>query len=513
MMASAAISAETAQFLFSNQWEQLENVTDNDSFQGMRLAFNQQVRSIIGEDENTHGLSLLQFEFYARAGVDGLNQFERFQTWSQALVIDNADAQISPTLKDEYRKALWLEMRICEARTGLTGFSNDIKRFSVNAEAIHDNGIINCEIDLARNRLIDRDIKAEIGHWQYEPIADHLRCFWDRHWLAELVDRQNVSGYSPLLEHSFSSALPIEQWTPEARLFAEGRYSISGHKDEFPLYPAGDEERKQPGDYRPYRYSLGGTYRPSLVVHYMAEQAELRIRGRIMRAWQEGLIETKDILKIYKDFGFHLYSLFTFQSSDDEIFYEIEKADLTRLDPIKNLENRMTSSDSFGIRRPAALTLLRIKKPAVGTAEYNRLLSFTVPAKEAVKFGPGAKEALEKALASKSFSEAIGVLEAIKESGVDEFVDLIEKALMNHFPPVRSMAAELLIAFRKLSPNTPEYNQLYAHILFSAIRNSNDEDALIALGEDALPALRIAATGIEIGESLSQRLMKRIVGE
>ena len=483
MMAAGTISAETAQFLFSSEWERIEAVEGNEAFRGMRVAFNQQLRSLIGDDETSRGMSLLQFEFYARAGVAGLKQFERFSPWAASLIFDEAAKELTPEQKEEYRKALWLEMRLIEERTGLPGLSKDLARFELSQTAVHDSGKIACEIDLANYSPIDCHIKAEIGHWQYETFHHKFSLFLWKHSLTELVDRLNAAAYSPLISRSLARRdLPREDWTPEARLFAEGRFLIFSGKEDFPVYPAA------------VKIAVSDYQENWKQVYAQAEEAEARIRYRLMQAWELGEIKAEDVYRLYRQFGFFLCSHYSISSGEKEILTKIEQADLKTLGPIAALEASLLSESPIN-RSENALRLIKLKQLAADTPEYKKLIAFTLPAKEAVKLGAESQLTLLISFRSSSFSESYEVIEAIKTADVDNFLPVVEEALENQFPPIRARAAEILIAKHGLEPGSREYEQIFTHILFNQLRDKTSEMAILALGEKALPALEIALAG------------------
>ncbi|MFH1347679.1 MAG: hypothetical protein ABIH22_03210, partial [Candidatus Margulisiibacteriota bacterium] len=181
MVAAGTVSAETAWTLFYGEWDKIEEVEEG-NFIGMRKAFVDKARA-----DGNSGVDLQRFEFLARGGEAGLAQYERYQEWAGKLVFDEKSCKDMPeAVKEEYRKALWLEMRLIEGQVGIRGLNNDIGVFMCRngGGAYYDSynfephRVIEGSIDIYNKGMteqtgepIDATIKAEIGHWMFGLLA------------------------------------------------------------------------------------------------------------------------------------------------------------------------------------------------------------------------------------------------------------------------------------------------------------------------------------------------------
>ncbi len=116
MVAAGTVSPETAWTLFNMEWNGIgkeaichENFDQRrgDFFNNLQLSLNNKNAPV----------NLTEFEFWARAGKAGLEQLERYEQWAKNLIfVRKGFKQLGDGIKAEYRKALWLEMRLAEDR-------------------------------------------------------------------------------------------------------------------------------------------------------------------------------------------------------------------------------------------------------------------------------------------------------------------------------------------------------------------------------------------------------------
>ena len=347
MVAAGTVSVGTAWSLFHQEWQTIEEVNEHNIAEH-RTKFLMQVRDRAEETNLTSGQSLQRFEFWARAGEAGLAQFERYGKWAEALVFDQAScAGMEDDIKDEYRKALWLEMRLIEGQVGISGTNKDVTKFILNRanEAKFHPGkspAVECSIDIFNQLIsaqsgaaIDSAIKAEVGHWMFD------RFSVDYDWVAELMDRMNMTGYTMRVAQAYDQDLSLGEISLEVLVFRFGGFylqselmahrlevewtrgmwstSIAAPKAAFPVGPHG---------FSPLRLR-------STEEHEVAEFVESKIRQVI-----GDKIEAKDpdcdpakAYQIYRKIGVYIALLnLKHPRSKDEIVEILDQLDLAKVE-------------------------------------------------------------------------------------------------------------------------------------------------------------------------------------
>ena len=293
MVAAGTVSPATAWGLFFREMEKIPNL-DEIYVAEQKDAFFYNLQRDGLFDGQQKRMGLLQFEFFARAGEEGLRQFERFEEWSTELVFCGKEyLKLHPGIMLEYAKALWLEMRDIEGRSGITGLNLDVKKFTLQRKAEYNPGERNVlgNVDLF-NRLrsaqsgesIDSTMLAEIGHWHFDPFNRMSG------WASELMDRMNMSRFTSRGINGLSSFDGVKYLSPEAATFLYGGYylqareEVYGHRDiGFPVYP---EE-------------FPSSRLDSTQKHEVAEFIERMIRLRIIRAVEDHQLKMEDMFKMY----------------------------------------------------------------------------------------------------------------------------------------------------------------------------------------------------------------------
>ena len=486
MVAAGTISAETAWSLFYGEWGKIDSVAE-DNFKGMREAFMQGVKTKIGDNDSTKKLSLLEFEFYARAGKAGLAQYERYDTWAKDLIFDKYTCKgMSEATKDEYRKALWLEMRIIEKQIGISKLNEDVRIFELGDGKYHIQitGITGT-IDLFKvstssqsGRAIDSTIKAEIGHWMFGVFN------FNNLWPQELMDRMNIIGYTERVNVAFDNTL-TENLPPEARAFLQGGFYLASREADYSNYPEELPESKK----------------NSYEKHEVAEYVERLIRKRMIRAVKGKELSSKDVYKTYRKMGVYIALLDFERKTKEEILEKIESFNLKEIDEYYNsykipwligegkweeviklgeaaipaLEEKLIDEHS---RKEAAEALIKLKGLKEGSPKYKELYAYLLidegKWEEVIKLGKYASFALVTALYDENQGIRAKAAKALGEIG-DIFAIL-----------------------------TKEYKRLYAYQLIE----EGKWEEVIKLGEAAIPALKITVFDESIGEKAAEALKK-----
>lgn len=287
MLASKAINANDAWDLFYSEWDKLDQgkITE-ESFDNVRESFLQDV--FVREIKSTNaflyrlfidlscsqtftpelgelrdcletalsgaslrevsipsGKSLLLFELCLRAGVKvGLSQYEEYAEWSNSLEFQGERcSDMNEARRDERRKALWIEMRLIEERTGLSNFNSDVKFFvdSKKGQFVggtdffalnHPNKVVATVNLFEWEGPIDAILRAEIGHWLFAAF----RLSSGPVPASEAADRFNIV-FSPRVEEAFR--IEDERFrSPEGNVIRTGGYFMSSGGARFPSFPA-----------------------------------------------------------------------------------------------------------------------------------------------------------------------------------------------------------------------------------------------------------------------------------
>jgi hypothetical protein len=461
MVAAGTVSAETAWGLFNWSWNRIGEVSD-ENFKGMREAFFRETlrhsNPVISEKPD-----LLRFEFYARAGEAGLAQYERYGEWATKLVFSSTTPE---HLKDEYRKALWLEMRIIEDRMGVSSLNEDVRQFVFDIRGEHnsDRNEVRGSISLFNEsachplgRAIDATIKSEIGHWLLDRF-DILKLA--SNWASELKDRMNMAGYNKSVNQVFN--LREDEQSPMQKTFMQGGFFLSSsgspfqkcEKNGFPTYP----------DVWPGKdYALDES-------HVVAEYVEVKIRQRITRAVNEGNIKADLTYDTYKKVAMYVALLDLEGKTKDEILIKIEELNIEEINEYyQNYREKYLlavkaalKQKSIEIRGKAAKSIILTEGLSRGN-EYSEYYAYQLLGEmnwdEALKLGRYALPALEATLEDES----------------------------NYF---RGSAARNIIQIKGLEEGE-EYLRYYAYVLIV----EKEWDKIISLGNSAIPALEAATRG------------------
>jgi hypothetical protein len=329
MVASGTIGPDTAWSLFHGEWRRVGQVGSG-NFRGMRDAFYRDLHFRVQSDQPLPDLR--QFEFLARAGTAGLAKYERYAGWAQRLVFNTKDWPDMPeAVKEEYCRALWLEMRLIEDRVGCGITRREIESFTYApddaAYNFHFNGIT-AGVDFSRSCFnyqhvsdIDGDIKAEIGHWLF---ADF--CL-SNNWAAELMDRMNMTGYTAAVGREANDS-------PEVRAFYQGGHYLSAGR-RYPTYP--EEYPGKPADQ--------GS-------HAVAERIERQIRINLAKAVQAGKMEQADIYRWYRKIGVYAILLDLEGKEQVEIERRIDRLDLPEIEAYSAIRPILERSLLEGGRPP-----------------------------------------------------------------------------------------------------------------------------------------------------------------
>lgn len=395
MVATGTISPKQAWILFYWQLKKIPQVNEG-NYSYTRKIFWQNLRNIVKKDLPKKNMSLLEFEFYARAGKAGFAHFESFQKWSKDFkfyteietteekkkggwtirshsTTEGPCENLSEAEMDEYKKTLWLEMRILEDQYGVNGLQKEIDSFQCNQgerssryspigeeiitridlfdiESEHEGigdylaiiedayksrdipsllafsmifpfaiplGLLISKITLKpAGSTIDSGIKAEIGHWIFGgfPILSSAR------WLSELMDRMNISSFTPRVNMGFDKNISKENLPPEVRTFREGGFYLqtkgidsSDSERNFPTYPAEPPERIRDEP------------------HVIAEYFERLIRKKIIEAVKNNEIEREEAFKTYRKTGLYVVLLVLEGKTGKEIDSKLENFNLKEI--------------------------------------------------------------------------------------------------------------------------------------------------------------------------------------
>jgi len=543
MVAERTISAETAWSLFYVEWGNIKEVTE-DNFKGMREAFYMNIEK---RENHNRKLSLLEFEFYAKAGEAGLAKYSRYYKWSERLIFDEGTCiGMSEAVKDEYRKALWLEMRLIEEQVGFSNIYADIGKFIFNVETgeyrSQDNTAFKGSIDLFSKKKIsaqsgwsiDSTIKAEMGHW----VFDSLNC---EGWVGELMDRMNITGYSENINSDLIN-LQKENLPPEANVFLTGGFYLQSE---------GKILAKQDAGYPLYPQEFPQERLSSDESHEIAEYVEHMIREQITSAYKKGRIKSGDLYKTYRKIGIYIALLSLEGKRKEEILRRLESFNVAEINEysssykrraITSMEKAFKTADSSS-RGRIAKALIALKSLQRGTPEYTRLYTYQLigegkwdeirninrrdidivipilretlkdnnyrirgeaanaiiliigqrPDLKYEKYGLNyyqldAYRTLAKAAKYTVDSVQHGLWDDVRDLGKDAIPSL-EATLGDENFILASEASKLLIKIKRLTGGTEEYNQLLAYQLISQWKWLEVK----ALGTSAIPALEAAS--------------------
>lgn len=425
MVAAGTISAETAWALFDGEWgEHVQTVTE-DNFVGFRTAFFEKtLASLEGNKrqawEDKKCEDLLQFEFWARAGEAGLAQFERYDSWE----LKFEGEPLCPTMQQEYRKALWLEMRSIEGELEYAEINANIESFILNrreGKYINSSNTVKGAVDLWSpiDATIDAPLKAEIGHWFFDLLSEGPG------WACELMDRMNMAGYT---------AKGIEQkGAPISKVFWEGGYFLSANGERFPTYP--DNLKK--GASRTGKY-------------FLAESLEKKIREKIKERVDINRIKREDAYALYRATGFYVGFLALERKSFEEIMQAIEDFDIAKIKEAKeNILEKVLHCMNINskARGKAAAVIIARDRPEKGP-DHDKLFAFVLVGKrrinDAAALGKPAQQALEKAAKDKNEIIRMDIASALGKLKDIASIPILIMLLEDPVPLVRCNAARAL---------------------------------------------------------------------
>jgi len=504
MVAAGTISADTAWSLFYGEWGKINNVIKI-NFKNQRKALIRQVRKLIGEDNLPKGLSLQEFEFYARAGRAGLAQYERYGKWAKNIIFDRSTCKdMQKAVKSEYRKALWLEMRIIEGQVGMRGLNDDIGKFILsNTEGTYesiDNRSIKCSIDIYRKEIseqagspIDTTIKAEIGHWMFD-----LLMFMSG-WVAELMDRMNIAGYTEAINTAFSNLAGERDLSPEASAFKQGGFYLTS-RDRVYGRASGiqkSEDLSESYPTYPEEFPEGGKCFEE--PHMVAEYIERLIRKRIVRGVENGQIRSEDAYKVYRKIGVYVALLGLEGKTKEKILEQIESFNLLEMNEYYNFFRKKTISAlresknyDFSMMTKNARALKNFKKLEKDSVEYWQLMAYELIVKgewkRVVKLGKAALPALKAALSNGLSSEIMGAAEALGKIGHKEAIPALQEAFAIGIFSEKTKIAQALIRLKAAVKNSDIYKQWCAYYLIGEKKWRK----VLKLGKSAIPILEEA---------------------
>lgn len=227
MISAFTIDSTFGYALFFDVLEHIKKVTEQ-NLGNFRRSLVQKVRDNIQETDLTKDKSLLEFEFWAR--TDTVLEIDKFNSWAQNLIFEQEMPYI---IKEEYGKALWIEMRKIEKYYGSKSLNLDIRYFSLdlnNEGGRYVRGInaLSGEINLFKHVLfpesggpIDAALRAEIGHWYFSSLFPSPE-------ITEFPDRSYIQGFTPAISDPLNNS-------PEAKVFRLGSYRVL--QNPFPSFP------------------------------------------------------------------------------------------------------------------------------------------------------------------------------------------------------------------------------------------------------------------------------------
>ena len=348
MVTAGTISVSTAWSLFHNEWRTIDR-THSGNVEERRTLFLMRVRNRVEETELTADKSLQEFEFWARAGEAGLAQYERYGQWAEALVFDEATcADMNSGVRDEYRKALWLEMRLIEGQVGFAQTNYDVGKFILpqGSAAYYRGGekrAVECRVDLYTKSIssqvgatLDSSIKAEIGHWMFDLFSTRYD------WVSELMDRMNIAGYTARVAQAFEGELSREELAMEALVFLEGGFYLSSEKlasgamielEDGALWKTDKKAPKAAFPVTPNEFPASRM--ESTEEHEVAEYVEREIRRALAEKIRRGDsdLDPAEVYQTYRKVGVYIAILNLEQHRTKEEIVEIlDNLDLTEVE-------------------------------------------------------------------------------------------------------------------------------------------------------------------------------------
>ena len=350
MVASGTISAETAWNLFDHEWEKAPLVVEG-NFKLARAHFFKEA----GKSPGNKKSSLLEFEFYARAGKAGLDQSERFQPWATQLDFFEPAADgksrgrfkvelFEEPVKEEYRKAIWLEMRGIEQAVGIRRLNFDVSTFGYHPYHGSYNYQYNkvvCAIDLYTDQemqlghSIDAYIRAQIGHWMFGAFmlqavgADPGAA---RTYMFELMHSMHSSAFTPRIGQALDAPDGAEI-PPEAKTFREGFHTQFAGLFDFPVIREGDYYPIFPMRYDGMTTKEWMSLMDDGIHSYVeAEKLEVQIRNRVLSGFKQGRIGPSEVYTVYRRMGVYLALAHMAGEKPEQIAERVNRLDVREMD-------------------------------------------------------------------------------------------------------------------------------------------------------------------------------------
>lgn len=372
MTASNTITSNSAWQLFHQEWINVGHIT-KDNFAQMRGSFYRDVQKLPGLRVFSEPL---KFEFWAREGDSGLAKFDGYSNWSEKFVFDeeSCSGKAEPE-KEEYRKAIWLDMRAKEGQLGISGLKKDLSGFVCVNDGVDDGAFYNPSTNSLRatidifytywkgkdGTVISLSLHQELGHW-FTGNMDVVTAFNHYNWTGELMDRMYTVPYSSRVNIQSN-----ESGSPEVRVFYRGGYYLASSENNFPSY----SQEYSGKDINSER-------------HAVAEKVDRIIRLRLERSLSEGVLENDKMLKTYRTMGLYVILLNLEGKTLDRILEKIEGLDLNEINDyyenwrskaISGLSSRLKDKDS-DIRVLAAKHLIELRGLKPGSDEYMQLQAY-----------------------------------------------------------------------------------------------------------------------------------------
>jgi len=405
MVAAGTIKPETAWTLFNMEWNGIgQEAICHENFDQRRANFFSKLQLSLN-NKNAPTI-LAEFEFWARAGKTGLEQLERYGQWAQKLIfVRKGFKQLGEGIKEEYRKALWLEMRLAEEQLGIRGLNKDIGRMILLKDGAYffkRRRTIGTTVSLRSEEGLDSTIKAEMGHWLFELLA------FKSPWAEELMDRMNMAG--------FTRGVNKRTFSPEFRTWREGGYYLAARK-----VMLDDAE----ASYQTYPDEFPAERMKAKERHEVAELVERFIRFHLNRAVKNKSIAKNEALGTYKKIGLYVALLKLEGKTKQDILKKVMEMNIKEINryarewkpkAVSALE-RSLSHPSLHIRGMAAKALIHFRNRPKNSPAFRRLYAYQL-------IDQGSYEKLP--LLGR---DAIPALEALKKSHYRELVKRAEEII------------------------------------------------------------------------------------
>ena len=402
MVAAGTIKPETAWTLFGMEWTGVkQEPIFHKSFVQRRADFFSSLQASLDKKEAPP--DLLEFEFWARAGKAGLEQFQRYFQWAEKLIfIRKGFRRLGEGIKEEYRKALWLEMRLGEDQLGSRGLNKDIGRMILLKDGAYffkRRRTIGMTISLRSEEGLDSTIKAEMGHWLFELLA------FKAPWVEELMDRMNMAGYTRKANR--------KSFSPESRTWREGGYYLAARK-----VMLDDAE----ASYQTYPDEFPAERMKAKERHEVAELVERFIRFYVNQAVEKKLIAKSEAYNTYRKIGLYIALLKLEGKTKVEILKKVSELNTKEINryardwkqkAVPALEKAL-NHPSLHIRGMAAKALIHFRNRPKNSPAFRQLYAYQL-------IDQGSYEKLFRL-----GKDAIPALEALKKSHFQELVKRAE---------------------------------------------------------------------------------------